>query len=232
MQLCQKKSIFVLSFILLYLSFFCGINPAFSSEKRIFSIGWEPWTPYLFENEQKVLTGLDADLIRMIIHKMNCEAKFKQLPWKRHLAYVERGQIDFATGASKTSEREVYANFSDAYRTESTVLFVLKGSSPKFPFKQLSDIKNSEFQLGITNGYFYGETFAELLKDKDFKKHIQGVSSDTINIKKVLKKRVDGFIGDIFAGVAALKEAGVRNKFEIHPMPVSSSDIFVMFSKK
>ena len=226
----KKKRFFIL--FLFCLCFVWCINPAFSDEKRTFTIGWEPWDPYAFINDQKVLTGLDVELVTMIVNKMGSEISYKQLPWKRHLAYVERGQIDLAAGASKTPEREAYALFSDGYRQESTVLFVLKGGIAKYPFKQLSDITNSKFQLGVTNGYFYGDTFAELLKDKNFKKHVQGVASDSINIKKTLKQRVDGFLGDIYAGVAALKEAGVREQFEIHPVAVSSADVYIMFSKK
>ncbi|MBF0452213.1 MAG: amino acid ABC transporter substrate-binding protein [Candidatus Magnetomorum sp.] len=232
MRIFQKNLIGLGCLVFLCICFLGAINPVFSAEKRTFSIGWEPWTPYQYEDEQKNLNGLDVELVKTIIKNMNCDIVYKQLPWKRHLAYIERGEIDLAAAASKTPEREAYSLFSLAYRKESTVIFVLKGGSQKYPLKQLADIKNSTFQLGITNGYFYGETFAELMKDDDFKKHVQGVASDTINIKKVLKNRVNGFIGDIYAGVAALKEAGVRSQFEIHPMPVYSSDVYIMFSKK
>ena len=43
---------------------------------------------------------------------------------------------------------------------------------------------------------------------------------------------MNGFIGDIYAGIAMLKKEGVRDRFEIHPVPVSSAKIHVMFSKK
>jgi polar amino acid transport system substrate-binding protein len=208
------------------------ITPAFSLDKKTYTIGWEPWNPYQYKNKQKVLTGLDVELVTTIIHQMNCDINYKEIPWKRLLVYIERGKVDLAAGASKTPEREKYAYFSDGYRKEMTALFVLKGGVQKYNFKQLSDIKNSDFQLGITNGYFYGDFFASLMNEKEFKKHIQGVASDTINIKKVLKDRVQGFLGDIYAGVSAMKEAGVREKFEIHPMPVSSADVYIMFSKK
>jgi len=227
-----RKIIIIWSFIFLCSIFLIDNNPAFSDEKRIFSVGWEPWAPYLFENEQKNITGLDADLLKMIINKMNCETKFHNIPWKRLLSYVRRGHIDLATGASKTSEREEYANYSDSYRTESTVLFVLKGYSSKYPFKKLSDIKKSKFQLGVTNGYYCGEEFEKLMKDDAFKKHVQGVINDNTNIKKALRGRIDGYIGDKYAGIAAIKEEGARNQFEIHPMNIFSTDIYVLFSKK
>jgi len=205
---------------------------AFSEDKMTYKIGWEPWKPYQFKNEQRELTGLDVELGKAIIHKMNCTTKYIKLPWLRQLAYVRQGTIDMVAGASKTSERQVYAYFSNFYRNESNVIFVLKGTTKKYPFKHLSEIKNTRFHLGITNGYHYGETFAELMKDATFKKHIQGVPSDNVNIKKTLRNRVHGFIGDIYAGIAALKKEGVRDQFEIHPVPVSSSTIHMMFSKK
>jgi polar amino acid transport system substrate-binding protein len=205
---------------------------AFSTEKKAFTIGWEPWKPYQFMNDQRQLTGLDVELVKAIIREMNCTITYVELPWLRQLAYLKNGSLDMIAGASKTSERQEYAFFSNFYRYESNVIFVLKGTAKKYPFKALFEIKNTKFQLGITNGYHYGDTFAKLLKDPIFQKHIQGVPSDTINIKKALKNRVHGFIGDIYAGIAALKKEGVRDQFEIHPAPVSSANIHIMFSKK
>jgi len=199
----KLKNSIILS-ILLY--FVLGSLPVFS-EERIFTIGWEPWEPYQFINKEKQLTGLDVELISIIAQQMNCKISYTQLPWKRTLSYVERGQLDLAAGASKTSEREVYAFFSNPYRDESNVIFVLKGVSQKFPFKQLSDIKNSSFQLGITIGYHYGEAFSALMKDDAFKKHVQGVPNEPVNIMKTLKHRVHGYIGDIYAGIASFKKA-------------------------
>jgi polar amino acid transport system substrate-binding protein len=205
---------------------------AYSADTKSFTIGWEPWRPYQFKNDKGQLTGLDVELVKAIIQEMNGTIKYTELPWRRLLAYVKLGTYDLAAGASKTSERQAYAFFSNFYRTESNVLFVLKGTVKKFPFAHLSDIKNTGFQLGITNGYYYGKTFAKLLEDPTFKKHVQGVPSDSVNIKKVLRNRINGFIGDMYAGVAALKKAGVRDRFEMHPVPVSSAKIHIMFSKK
>jgi polar amino acid transport system substrate-binding protein len=219
--------------IIMGLLFFFIMNiKAFSAENASFTIGWEPWMPYQYTNDQKQLTGLDVELVKAIIHEMNCSLTYTQLPWLRLLAFVKQGRIDLAAGASKTLERQEYAYFSSPYRNESNVMFVLKGTAKKYSFKHLSDIINTRFQLGITNGYYYGETFAKLLKNAAFKKHIQGVPSDMINIKKTLKNRVNGFIGDIYAGIASLKKEGVRDQFEIHSVPVSSAKIHIMFSKK
>jgi len=220
-------------FILVGLLFFLLLRmEAFSTDKNEFAIGWEPWMPYQFINEQRQLTGLDVELVKAIVQEMKSTFKYTKLPWLRQLAYVKQGTIDMVAGASKTPERQEYAFFSNFYRDESNVVFVLKGTAKKYPFKHLLDIKNTKFQLGITSGYHYGDAFAELLKDPEFKKHIQGVPTDYINIKKTLRNRVNGFIGDIYAGIAMLKKEGVRDRFEIHPFPVSSAKIHVMFSKK
>jgi len=224
----QTKLLIIIAFL-----FFFILNiKAFPTDKTAFTIGWEPWNPYQFQNDQGQLTGLDVELVKAIIHEMNCTIKYLKLPWLRQLAYVRQGTIDMVAGASKIAERQEYAFFSNDYRNESNVIFVLRGTAQKYPFKHISEIINSSFQLGITNGYHYGDSFAELLKNAEFKKHIQGVPSDAVNIKKTLRNRVNGFVGDNYAGIAALKKEGVRDQFEIHSVPVSSAKIHIMFSKK
>lgn len=194
-------------------------------------MGWEPWEPYQYQiNEQ--LTGLDIELIRTILKNSQCDVTFKEMPWKRHLTEIEKGRVDLAAGASKTSEREVYANYSAPYRTESAVLYVRKGESNSLKYAELKDIINSSFRLGVARGYYYGENYAQLLKQPKFKAQIHDVTDGNLNYKKLLKKRIDGFLDDPFAATARLRREGLQDQIEIHPMKIYSDDIFVMFSKK
>ena len=205
-------------------------SPAFSNEKKIFSIGWDPWVPYQHIDENGRLVGLDIELIQTIFSEMRCNLEYKKVPWKRLLPAIKRGIISLAAGASKSEDRMAYAYFSNAYRTESVVLFIRKGE--RFAIKDLSDIIAKNLTIGIIAGVYYGQNFEKLMGNETFRNHVQTTSGDAINISKTLNKRIYGFLCDKYAGISCINKAGHYNRFEIHPVTINSSDIHLMFSKK
>lgn len=197
---------------------------------KTLSMGWEAWEPYQYRNESGVVTGLDIELCQAIVKNAGLNLELKERPWARHLKEVEEGKIDLAAGASKTPERDKYANFSNSYRTESAVLFIRKSDVGKYKFKSLLDI-TGKFQIGSERGYFYGKEFSSLYKKADFKKHLQETTSGETNLKKLMKKRVDGVLIDPISARALLKKMGDNDKVEIL-FTVYSDEIFMMTSKK
>jgi len=194
-------------------------------------MGWEPWGDYQFSKNGKEM-GLDIELIQAICKDAGFSISLKQVPWKRHLMTIKSGSIDLASGASRSPKREEYAYFSNPYRTESVNLYVRKGDSSNFKVSKLSDIIKLNFHLGVTREYFYGDEFEHLKKEANFMKLIQEVASDQMNYKKLLHKRIDGFLADPVATTSGLKKKKLQGKIEKYPIKIYSDNIFVMFSKK
>lgn len=199
--------------------------------KKILKIGWESWKPYQYEDEKGNLTGLDIELLKLIVSKTDYELDFRKIPWIRQLKDLEKGKLDLASGASKTKEREKFAYFTDSYRTESVKLYVLKDESDKYDFKELKDIFYTNFVLGVSKGYYYGETVNRYLKNNSgIKKRIQEVANDTYNYRKLLKGRIDGFFADPVSFSAIIRKNNLQNKIKEHSLDVYSSEIFIMLS--
>jgi polar amino acid transport system substrate-binding protein len=196
-------------------------------------IGWEPWAPYQFENAQKKLTGLDIELARAIAKQAGMKATFLKRPWKRQLNELQAGSLDALLGASKTPERQAYAYFSDPYRNESVNFYVTKGKleSMKGKLNSLKDLINSNYKIGVVRGYYYGEEYAQLIKNPAFKKHVKEVVDDTTNFRKLLSNRVDGVLVDPVAATADFKKEGWVGKI-VPLFEVYSDNIYMMMSKK
>ncbi|MBF0496810.1 MAG: amino acid ABC transporter substrate-binding protein [Deltaproteobacteria bacterium] len=218
------------SCLFIFMVLLCGPNPVLAQADL--KVGWEPWAPYQYRDDKGRLTGLDIELISAISKKVNVKLEFKEISWKRHLVELEQGTMDIATSASKTAGREKFAFFSDPYRKETVTLFVRRGESGKYHFKTLSDLVGSNFRLGITSGYFYGKDFAQLMKNPNFVKHTEEASDDPGNYKKLLANRIDGFLSDQAVTAVGIRKEGLEGKIEIHPMYITSEDIFFMFSRK
>jgi len=203
--------------------------------KRPLSISFtDQWEPYQYRDSSGKLTGLDIELIEVIMKNAGCELKILlNVPWKRHLINVEQGLIDLAPDASKTEEREKYAYFSDPYRSEIVALYVKKGDSNKYSINSLSDLVGKKFNIGILRGSYYGEEFNSLMKNAGFSKWVKSVNKTKQNFKMLEKNRIHGFLGFPPADDLLIKNEGFENKIERHPMPfISTGDVHLMFSRK
>jgi len=207
----------------------CLILPVQSQE---FSVGWELWYPYQFHNENNELTGVDIEAFNLISKKAEMSISYVEIPWQRHLMYIKSGMIDVAFGASYTKEREQTAYFSMPYRKESVNFFVRKGTSESIKLEKLSDLINSEYLIGVENGYFYGKEYQKLKTVPGFISRINSVLDIEQNVKMLMKGHIDGFFADPISMRSFVKKYKFQHEFEIHPLPVYQGDIFIMLSKK
>jgi len=196
-----------------------------------YTMGWEQWKPYQYLDESNNLTGLDIELVESILSNMQCELSLKNKPWKRLLVEAEQGSMDIVASASITAERQKWGYFTEAYRYESRVLFVLKGDAERQPLNNLNDVVSTNFRVGIERGAYNGPEFEKLMNNESFSEQIKVVRDESINVKKLLSKRIDGYIGDAISGSQLLRDMKQLDKIEIHPLKIYSSGVYVIFSK-
>ena len=112
------------------------------------------------------------------------------------------------------------------------VLMVRKGEAGKYDLKQITDITNYDFQLGVVRDYFYGEDHKVGLENPDYQKRVNEVKDDIANLKKLAAKRIDGILIDKYTGPYLAKQAGIFDQLEVHPVYINSYNIYLMFSKR
>lgn len=214
----------------LWLSTLTAPTPAQAQDTAV-SMGWEDWRPYQFRDDSGTIKGLDVDIVSSAFAAMNRNLDLVELPWKRHLLNIESGRTDLAASASRTSEREAYAYYSEPYRTESAALFIRTTDRERFAFDSLADIIGTDFKLAVTRGYYYGEEFSRLMKDDRFRSRVREVNDNQLAQRQLARGRVDGFLEDPIAATQELKTEGLLEQ-TFNLLTVYSDDIFVMFSKK
>jgi polar amino acid transport system substrate-binding protein len=112
---------------------------------------------------------------------------------------------------------------------------VTKASRQKYQkMKDLKDILNTNFIIGVTYGASYSDEYEALLKNKDFKKHLAPVSSLISNIRKLMQGRIDGFIEDELTGTATSKKMGLGDQIRIlfYLYGIEDAKSYLMYSKK
>ena len=112
------------------------------------------------------------------------------------------------------------------------VLFVRKGASSQYRFKQLADIKNSDFTLGRVRGDSFGEDHKKLLEDPDFSRHVISVKTAQQLPLMLVLKRIDGYLIDVSPGWARAKEINQHENIEAYPHIVFEDTLHFFLARK
>lgn len=223
----------VIAPIALLFCIFCMAAPTAADASCALRAGWTQYAIYTFKDAQGKVTGIDAELAKAIATDIGCALTLVELPWARILTEIKDGTLDMTSSASRTPERGTFARFSAPYREAEVAIFVRKGGSDEYTLDALSSISNSDFELGVVVGYYYGAEFERLMKDPAFAAHVEGATDYPINIRKLLHDRIDGFlVDDIGVMVGEMKILGVTEQLERYPLRIAAESLHMMFSKK
>jgi len=195
--------------------------------------GWGgEWEPFLMGTSDKP-GGLDIDILDAVISASGCSWKNTplELPWARHLGLIKLGQLDIATAASWTEERAAYAYFTKPYRSEYAALFVRKQDLEKYSPLPLQELFRKFHGIGVEQGNSYGKVMDTLLAS--IGDQAQKVNSNKQNVRKLLEKRIDGYLGFLPYDAMLIKKMKLAGKIEMLPLSVTrTGDIHIMLSKK
>lgn len=208
------------------------VAPTAAAECRL-TAGWETWEPYSYVDATGRVTGLDIELMRAMARQAGCELSFVELPWGRLLEELRHGKVvQLAKGASRTREREVFGWFSSPYRNETMELFMPRENLGKYAFVSFEDMIDSGFRLGIGRDHYYGEAFAQAMKNPRFARLVQEVTTDIQNIWKLEIGRIDGFLSDHMVATHLIHQRGASTWIGVYPMHVNSNGVHLLFSKR
>lgn len=200
--------------------------------------GWYPFDPYQYavgKNEEKKLTGLDVQLVRAAFASVRREVRLDLVAWDQHQREIEDGRRDLAVGAFRTAEREQYALFSNAYRTERIVLYFRTKDSPAFAFSNDEELirilESSPYRLGVTEGYFYGERLKRFIDDPRNAGRIVQASSDFDNFNNLLAGKIDAAPVDSLVGATLTWRHGWGDRIAVSEKAFFEEPVHVMFSR-
>lgn len=186
----------------------------------------------MFRNGDAI-DGVGPELVRMIFSDLGIDVESRHLgTWDQALAQVLNGDIDMLVGAYKTSSREPFLAFSDAFSVDPIAVYVATGNAFELDASWTALIGRRGIAMV---GDSYGETFdtfAEANLD------LVRVSTVAEGLALVESGQADYFIYSLYSGEAYLKASGETAKFEslstlIHEEPfhlaVSRQSPFVDF---
>lgn len=177
----------------------------------------DEYPPYI--DSAKADHGFLAHIVADAFAKSGISVEFVYAPWKR----IESIEIDkhhqLSMGFIPTPERAQKWHYSDSIIISSTTFVVLK--SKRFAWQTLDDLK--AYKIGLSRGYSYGPEFDAVTPQMN----VEYAATDEINIKKVLKGRIDIFPVDPYVGAELIRTRLTqkqRQKLDMVDTPNLSSD--------
>jgi polar amino acid transport system substrate-binding protein len=147
----------------------------------------EEFPPYNYVEDGKK-TGIDTEIVDVVLKQLDVTPVHEVLPWNRVIATLDQNQADLAYQLAGTPERfERYAMVGP-HRVGRTV-FATPADSP-LTYDKLEDLKGKT--IGVVQGFSYAKEFNEagwLTKDTS------ATNNETL-VRKLAAKRYDVIIGD------------------------------------
>ncbi|WP_168188142.1 ABC transporter substrate-binding protein [Hahella sp. CCB-MM4] len=195
---------------------------------------WNDDPPYSFsspDNPGKV-QGISVETAKKVFQQMECELRFIKMPWARGLQELRVGRIDLISGAYKTAEREVYANYSQVGLSSPNILFVRTKDAATLPWTRLEQLSGTKFRLGVQINVSYSSEFDRLKSTPDFFKIMVPQSDREVLWKMLALNRIDGVIADEVTGILEIKQLGLAKEIKASSLVVSQKPAYFAFSKQ
>lgn len=184
------------------------------------------WPPYLVAEPPH---GVISRIVSSAFKAEGLSTEFGFFPWSRSFALAQNGTWDGSVAWSCNLNRLKDFYFSMPVFPATIVLF--HRTSKPVDWETLEDL--SQYRIGTSQGYFYGNPFMEAVKSGMLK--TETATSDTINFRKLLAGRIDAFPVDVVVGNEILRETFTeeeRKRLTFDVKEVFVGDLHLMLSRQ
>lgn len=207
----------------LALVLFLILCPTVGNAAGEFTVVSNNFPPFSYNNPDGQHVGIDYEIMKAILDRMDVKFKLILLPWKRALLTVRKNGADAVLDITKDATRQKYMTFpEEPISIVPIVLFHMK--KRKIQYTGVDSLKGKT--IGLMNGYTYGGFF----DDKKFIK-LDRVSNLEHNFLKLVAGRLDLVAAYREVGISTLRKMGLTDQIEFCKKPIDMVPMFLAFTK-
>lgn len=200
-------------------------NPNSPAARRVIASGHPEWPPIMFQ-DGAVIDGAGPALVEMIFDDLGINVAVRHTgTWDEVQAQARTGEVDVLVAAYKTSAREDYMVYSDAYTTDPIAIFVASGNAFSLPNWDVLAGRRGVAMVGDSYGQQFDDFAAASLQ-------LTRVTTAAQAFDLISSGQADYFIYALYSGEAFLKESGGGAQFEILPTFVSEEPFHITISRE
>lgn len=185
------------------------------------------WPPLLGENLPN--HGYGSQIVSRAFSLKQVRVTYHFYPWKRALEEARAGRVAGTLLWTSNADRQKDFLMSQPVFRSKTVLFYHRNRP--INWQQLSDLKGKN--IGITNGYSYGDTLNTLISNRTL--FADQANTDAQNFAKLLANRIDAFPCEEIIGIHILRSqlgAEALQQINISPKPVHEEPMYLLISRR
>lgn len=199
----------------------CGLT--FCAQAKTLRLLTEAWPPYVFEQEGQP-AGLDYEVAREVLKRLNVDLQLHFMPWKRCLLEMNQGLADGILDIFRRPEREAYMQFAEEPLSDVEFVLFFARSRP-FPFRDLKDLRGRV--IGTSPGYWYHNDAFQT--STTFSR--EEAPSHEANFGKLVRHRVDLVVNDRRTGLVLSKEMGLETQIGYNTTVLGRDRLFLALRK-
>ena len=184
------------------------------------------WQPYMSEHVPDY--GMASHISTESFALVGVRVEYGFSPWKRAFDLAKKGSWDGTVGWNYSDERAQSFYDTDTVFRSNFAIFHLKDFT--FNWNTMEDLNDTK--IGATMEYNYGDDFAAAEKAGVI--HPEYVASDELNLKKLLKGRIQVFPGDVMVTYAQIRDTFSEQEaavFTHHSMLIRTNTSHLILSK-
>lgn len=205
----------------------CGGKPHPTSpdvRQEVIASGHPEWPPIMFQSGP-VIDGAGPALLKKILDGAGVTATFPYSgTWDQVQAKARSGEVDMLVAAYKTTEREGYMVYSDAYTTDPVAIYVARGKAFRFD--------SWDVLIGKAGIAMVGDSYGQAFDDFAAARLTLTRATTTAQAFQLLASgQGDYFLYSLYAGDDYLKKTNAAPQFESLPAFVSEENFYITISK-
>lgn len=178
----------------------------------------DDFPPYCWANEAHAAVGMDADIIRALLDRLNVPYLIEPMAWSRAMAGLEQARCDMLFGLLPTPERRREFCMVGSFR-DGEIAFAVRDDS-RLTYDRLEDLAGLTIGTALRNSYEPAFDNAPYFRRDPAR-------TDELSLLKLVAGRVDMVVGDRFALEWKARQLGVAGKVRLLPRPLAISPHYI-----
>ncbi|WP_343624337.1 substrate-binding periplasmic protein [Roseateles puraquae] len=191
---------------------------------------WNDDPPYSMRLADGRLSGLNVEMVELVLGRMGCRVQWVELPWARALVELEAGRLDVLPGGFRRPEREGYAYFVAQHELSRNRLYVRAADRARVgAATRLAEVPG--LRLGVQIGVVYGPEYAELVSQPAFRTRLTQATTRRSLWQMLELGRVDGVLSSEASARWELAQEGLHQRIVATDVVLSNEPAYVLVSK-
>lgn len=189
-----------------------------------FEVMTENYPPFNYKDKNGKITGITTDIVNEIMKDTQEDYPIKMMPWARAYKSIINKPNKVLFSMTRTPKREYLFKWVGPIANNSFVFYARSDS--KISIDTLDEAKDEKYKIGT---YLDGAN-EEYLRSQDFY-NIYSVPNDLLNLKKLIKGRIDLWAAGETQGLYKAKQLNI-NPSEIKQIfKIKETQLYIAFSR-